>query len=211
MKIRSRKVKRQPMKHLEHSALKINSEEWTARAMPGVSGGVDAARGGMPTARIGYLTRLSMTSSWWAERKPVPEAFRVVYDAKRHRGGCDCPVCARGRSLGRKIPSHRRRLTVGFASGDPIFCGSPRRAPAHLHRAVRVRGHFRNDDAATKLPYPVLDAPTRDAHAPRVDRGRDPIRRDVRQPLPRTGFAQKIPDSPRRSAGTRKLSRQRRI
>lgn len=54
MKIRPRDVKRQRMKHHEHSAPKINSEERPAGSIPGISGGTASARSGMPTARMDH-------------------------------------------------------------------------------------------------------------------------------------------------------------
>ena len=54
-----------------------------------------------------------------------------------------------------------------------------------LRRAVRTRGHFPSDDAATKLLYLVLNHAVADWKRPaaRVGRGEDAIRRHVQRAL----------------------------
>ena len=51
-----------------------------------------------------------------------------------------------------------------------------------LRRAVRARGHFPNDDAATKLLYLVLNQTSNGWKSPAkgMVRGKNPIRRHVR-------------------------------
>lgn len=76
--------------------------------------------------------------------------------------------------MGREIPGHRPRLTAKLGSGLPFFAfpeavrriirttNAIEALNSKLRRAVRARGHFPNDDAATKLLYLVLNRAAQD-------------------------------------------------
>ena len=77
--------------------------------------------------------------------------------------------CLRGRPLGREISGHRTGLAaqLGTRLAFFVFPEAGRRIVyttnaieslnAKIRRAVRTRGHFPSDEAASKLLYLVLD------------------------------------------------------
>ena len=75
----------------------------------------------------------------------------------------------RGWTLGQKISGHQPKLAPGLGRGRPFYAfpGDVRRIlyttnaiealNSKLRRAVRARGHFPSDEAATKLLFLVLN------------------------------------------------------
>lgn len=89
---------------------------------------------------------------------------------RAERGGSrDGADRVRGRFLGPALSRHRPGLASCLGGGDPVLCVSRRGASDRLHyqrvkaldlklrRAVRARGHFPSDEAATKLFYLILN------------------------------------------------------
>jgi len=66
-------------------------------------------------------------------------------------------------ALAAAVPDRRRRVAPRLGPGDSVLCVSARDSPviyttnalesvhAQLRKIIRTRGHFPNDDAATKL------------------------------------------------------------
>lgn len=140
---------------------------------------------------IVHLIRHSMNFAGWKDRKEVAQALRSVYRAKDadaaataldafeeglwgtkypaiHCPAVVCPQTTRGGPAWRRnwhlvipffaFPEGVRRIIYTTNAIEALN--------SKLRRAVRARGHFPNDDAATKLPYPVLNRAAQDWKRP---------------------------------------------
>lgn len=129
---------------------------------------------------------------------------------ERRRGGGDGAGGFCRQSLGTKIPRHRAKLPSELGAGDPVSIPEAVRRTiyttnaiealnAKLRRAVRTRGHFPNEFAATKYLFlvPVSRlAPGRrrvENVAERAVRGKDSIRYYVRRTVGSSVMAQRAP------------------
>lgn len=129
---------------------------------------------------IVHLIRHSMNFAGWKDRKPVAQALRAVYRAKDADAAAlaldafeDGPWGAKYPAIG---PAWRRNWDLvipffAFPEGVRRIIYTTNAIEAlnsKLRRAVRARGHFPNDDAATKLLYLVLNRAAQDwERAPR--------------------------------------------
>jgi putative transposase len=125
-----------------------------------------------------HLIRHSMNFASWKDRKPVAQALRAVYrakDAEAAKAALDAfedgPWGLKYPAIG---PAWRRNWDLiipffAFPEGVRriIYTTNAIEAlNAKLRRAVRARGHFPNDDAATKLLYLVLNRTAQDWKRP---------------------------------------------
>ena len=118
---------------------------------------------------IVHLLRHSLDFVSWKDRKPVAAALKDIYRAVDAAAGEAALDRLRGGLLGPEIPGHRPELAARLGRGHPVLCLPRRRRRilyttnaiealnSKLRRAVRARGHFPSDEAATKLLFLVLN------------------------------------------------------
>lgn len=127
-----------------------------------------------------HLIRHSLDFVSWKDRKPVVPALREIYRAANAEAGFKALEAFETGVWGQKYPaisqSWRRnwdRVTPFFAFSAAVrriiyTTNSIEALNAKLRRAVKIRGHFPNDDAALKLIFLVLrDATAEWKMAPR--------------------------------------------
>ena len=127
---------------------------------------------------IVHLIRHSMNFASWKDRKEVAQALKAVYRAKDADAAAvaldafeDGPWGTKYPAIG---PAWRRNwhLVIPFFAFPEgvrriIYTTNAIEAlNSKLRRAVRARGHFPNDDAATKLLYLVLNRAAQDWKRP---------------------------------------------
>ena len=117
---------------------------------------------------IVHLIRHSLDYAHWKERKPLAAALRSIYTAPSAEGaGTALDAFARG-PWGAKFPMVVASWRRAWAQVIPFFAFPPdiRRVVyttnalesvnAQLRKIIKTRGHFPNDDAATKLLWLAL-------------------------------------------------------
>jgi putative transposase len=117
---------------------------------------------------IVHLIRHSLDYANWKERKPLAAALRSIYTAPSAEGaGTALDAFARG-LWGAKFPTVVASWRRAWAQVIPFFAFPPdiRRVlyttnalesvNAQLRKIIKTRGHFPNDDAATKLLWLAL-------------------------------------------------------
>ena len=117
---------------------------------------------------IVHLIRNSMDFASWKDRKAIAAELKTIYRATDADDACRSLEAFDAGAWGRKYPaigqSWRRRweqvipfFAFPLAVRRIIYTTNAIEAlNAKLRRAVRTRGHFPNDEAATKLLYLVL-------------------------------------------------------
>jgi putative transposase len=127
---------------------------------------------------IVHLIRHSLAFVSWKDRKPVVPALRAIYRAKNADAGMKALAEFEAGFWGQRYPAIAQSWRRNWDHVVPFFAypESVRRIiyttnaiealHAKLRRAVRVRGHFPNDDAATKLLYLVLNNAAEDWKRP---------------------------------------------
>ena len=147
---------------------------------------------------IVHLIRNSLNFASWKDRKPIVAELRKIYRAADAEAGRRAPWrpsrTAHGAENMRQLPKS------GGGNGSrsvPFFAFAPavrkiiyttnaiEALNAKLRRAVRARGHFPSDEAATKLIFLVLRQIVREWRMPasRMGRGQDTVRHHVRLTL----------------------------
>ena len=118
---------------------------------------------------IVHLIRHSLDFASWKDRKPVAQALKTVYRATDANAGQVAMDAFADGPWGTKYPaiaqSWRRNLNLVipfFAFPEAVrriiyTTNAIEALNSKLRRAVRARGHFPNDDAATKLLYLSLN------------------------------------------------------
>jgi putative transposase len=114
---------------------------------------------------IVHLIRNSLEFVSWKDRKPVVPALREIYRAKDAEAGLKALDDLEAGHWGTKYPaiaqSWRRnwdRVIPFFAFPEAVrrmiyTTNAIEALNSKLRRAVKIRGHFPNDDAAMKLIY----------------------------------------------------------
>ena len=168
---------------------------------------------------IVHLIRHSLDFVSCKDRKPVPAASRRSTERSTQKLAKAALDAFEASFWGQQISGHRPELAAQLEPRRAVL-RLPRRVRrilyttnaiealnAKLRRAVRVRGHFPNDDAAMKLLYLVLNRGEKEWKMPPREwfDGQDPIRRRLRRAL-HTGHGgligstrrphTEIPDSP---------------
>ena len=105
----------------------------------------------------------------WKDRKHVAKALRDVYRAKDADAGLAALDAFEAGAWGEKYPAIAQSWRRNWEHVSPFFV-FPEAVPrivyttnaieslnAKIRRAVRTRGHFPSDEAASKLLYLVLD------------------------------------------------------
>jgi putative transposase len=118
---------------------------------------------------IVHLLRHSLDFVSWKDRKPVAAALKEIYRAVDADAGETALAAFEQGCWGKKYPAIGQSWRRAWAEVVPFYAfpGEVRRIlyttnaiealNAKLRRAVRVRGHFPSDDAATKLLFLVLN------------------------------------------------------
>lgn len=140
-----------------------------------------ARQGGLPDAIVAvfpeatvqtcivHLLRHSLDFVSYKDRKPVAAALREIYKALDAAAGTAALDGFEAGAWGRKYPAIAQSWRRAWPEVIPFFgfaddvrrivytTNSIEALNAKLRRAVRARGHFPNDDAATKLLFLVLN------------------------------------------------------
>jgi putative transposase len=118
---------------------------------------------------IVHLLRNSMDFVSWKDRKPLASALKGIYRAVDAKAAEEALTAFEASEWGRRYPaigqSWRRvwgEVIPFFAFPDEVrrivyTTNAIEALNAQLRRAVRTRGHFPSDDAATKLLYLILN------------------------------------------------------
>jgi putative transposase len=117
---------------------------------------------------IVHLIRHSLEFVSWADRKPVVPQLRAIYRAKDADAGRAALEAFAAGPWGRKYPAIAPAWRRNWDKVIPFFAfpeavrrivyttNAIEALNAKLRRAVKIRGHFPTDEAATKLIYLVL-------------------------------------------------------
>jgi putative transposase len=117
---------------------------------------------------IVHLIRNSLDFASWKDRKPVVAELRKIYRAARRRGRPQGPGGLPEQPMGRKYAAIGQTWRRQWEQVVPFFAfaaavrkiiytmNAIEALNAKLGRAVRARGHFPSDEAATKLIFLVL-------------------------------------------------------
>jgi putative transposase len=115
-----------------------------------------------------HLIRHSLDFVSWKDRKPVVPALREIYRATNAEAGLKALEAFETGVWGQKYPAISQSWRRNWDKVIPFFAfseavrriiyttNSIEALNAKLRRAVKIRGHFPNDDAALKLIFLVL-------------------------------------------------------
>lgn len=118
---------------------------------------------------IVHLLRNSMDFVSWKDRKALAGALKSIYRAVDAKAGEEALTAFEASEWGQRYPAIGQSWRRAWNEVIPFFAfpGEVRRIVyttnaiealnSQLRRAVRARGHFPNDDAASKLLYLVLN------------------------------------------------------
>jgi putative transposase len=146
---------------------------------------------------IVHLLRHSLDFVSWKDRKPVAAALKGIYRAVDAEAAEAALGAFEESFWGQKYPAIGQSWRRAWAEVIPFYAfpGDVRRIlyttnaiealNAKLRRAVRARGHFPSDEAATKLLFLVLNRSEKEwiNAAARVGHGQVAVRRPVRRAL----------------------------
>jgi putative transposase len=118
---------------------------------------------------IVHLLRNSMDFVSWKDRKPLVTALNGIYRAVDAKAAEEALTAFEESEWGRRYPAIGQSWRRAWSEVIPFFAfpdevrrivyttNAIEALNAQLRRAVRARGHFPNDDAATKLLYLILN------------------------------------------------------
>ena len=148
-------------------------EDVLLAVVDGLKGFPDAITAVFPEAMVQtcivHLLRHSLDFVSYKDRKPVAAALKEIYKALDADAGRAALDAFEAGDWGRRYPAIGQSWRRAWAEVIPFYAfpGDVRRIlyttnaiealNAKLRRAVRARGHFPNDDAATKLLFLVLN------------------------------------------------------
>lgn len=127
---------------------------------------------------IVHLIRHSMEFASWKDRKTVAQALRTIYRAADAKAGQDALEAFAQGPWGARYPAIAQSWRRNWDLVVPFFAfpegvrriiyttNAIEALNSKLRRAVRARGHFPSDEAATKLLYLVLDHAAEDWKRP---------------------------------------------
>jgi putative transposase len=157
------------MNELRHRGV----EDVLLAVVDGLKGFPEAITAVFPDAMVQtcivHLLRHSLDFVSWKDRKPVAAALKEIYRALDAKAGAAALDAFEAGEWGRRYPAIAQSWRRAWAEVIPFygFADDVRRIiyttnaiealNAKLRRAVRARGHFPNDDAATKLLFLVLN------------------------------------------------------
>src|SRR5262249_21518687 len=115
-----------------------------------------------------HLMRQSLDLANWKERKPLAAALRPIYTAATADEAAEALTTFEASSWGQRFPTIGKAWRRVWTSVIPFFAFPPavRRViyttnalesvHARIRKVIKTRGHFPNDDAATKLIWLAL-------------------------------------------------------
>lgn len=118
---------------------------------------------------IVHLLRNSMDFVSWKDRKPLASALKGIYRAVDAKAAEEALTAFEDSVWGRRYPAIGQSWRRAWSEVIPFFAfpdevrrivyttNAIEALNAQLRRAVRARGHFPSDDAATKLLYLILN------------------------------------------------------
>jgi transposase-like protein len=118
---------------------------------------------------IVHLLRNSMDFVSWKDRKPLASALKGIYRAVDAKAAEEALTAFEDSEWGRRYPAIGQSWRRAWSEVIPFFAfpdevrrivyttNAIEALNAQLRRAVRARGHFPSDDAATKLLYLILN------------------------------------------------------
>ncbi|MFM8802222.1 MAG: IS256 family transposase [Tagaea sp.] len=127
---------------------------------------------------IVHLIRHSMEFASWKDRKTVAQALRAIYRATDAKAGQDALAAFANGPWGVRYPAIAQSWRRNWDLVVPFFAfpegvrriiyttNAIEALNSKLRRAVRARGHFPSDEAATKLLYLVLNHAAEDWKRP---------------------------------------------
>jgi putative transposase len=127
---------------------------------------------------IVHLIRHSMEFASWKDRKTVAQALRAIYRAADAKAGKDALEAFAQGPWGARYPAIAQSWRRNWDLVVPFFAfpegvrriiyttNAIEALNSKLRRAVRARGHFPSDEAATKLLYLVLNHAAEDWKRP---------------------------------------------
>jgi len=127
---------------------------------------------------IVHLIRHSMEFASWKDRKAVAQALRTIYRAADAKAGQDALEAFAQGPWGARYPAIAQSWRRNWDLVVPFFAfpegvrriiyttNAIEALNSKLRRAVRARGHFPSDEAATKLLYLVLNHAAEDWKRP---------------------------------------------
>ena len=105
----------------------------------------------------------------WKDRKPLAAALKAIYRAVDATAAEEALTAFEAGEWGRRYPAISQSWRRAWSEVVPFFAfpedvrriiyttNAIEALNAQLRRAVRAKGHFPNDDAATKLIYLILN------------------------------------------------------
>jgi transposase-like protein len=115
-----------------------------------------------------HLMRQSLDLASWKDRKALAAALRPVYTAPSADAALDALATFEGSAWGQRFPTIGKMWRRAWPAVIPFFAFPPevRRVVyttnalesvhARIRKVIKTRGHFPNDDAATKLIWLAL-------------------------------------------------------
>jgi transposase-like protein len=148
-------------------------EDIMLAVVDGLKGFPDAITAVFPEAVVQtcivHLLRNSMDFVSWKDRKPLASALKGIYRAVDAKAAEEALTAFEGSEWGRRYPAIGQSWRRAWSEVIPFFAfpdevrrivyttNAIEALNAQLRRAVRARGHFPSDDAATKLLYLILN------------------------------------------------------
>jgi putative transposase len=148
-------------------------EDIMLAVVDGLKGFPDAITAVFPEAVVQtcivHLLRNSMDFVSWKDRKPLATALKGIYRAVDAKAAEEALTAFEDSEWGRRYPAIGQSWRRAWSEVIPFFAfpdevrrivyttNAIEALNAQLRRAVRARGHFPNDDAATKLLYLILN------------------------------------------------------
>ena len=148
-------------------------EDIMLAVVDGLKGFPDAITAVFPEAIVQtcivHLLRNSMDFVSWKHRKPLAAALKGIYRAVDAKAAEEALTAFEASEWGRRYPAIGQSWRRAWAEVIPFFAfpdevrrivyttNAIEALNAQLRRAVRARGHFPSDEAATKLLYLILN------------------------------------------------------
>jgi putative transposase len=139
----------------------------------GLKGFPDAITAVFPEAVVQtcivHLLRNSMDFVSWKDRKPLVQALKSIYRAVDAHAAQEALTAFEDGQWGQRYPAISQSWRRAWSEVIPFFAfpsqvrkllyttNAIEALNSKLRRAVRARGHFPNDDAATKLLFLILN------------------------------------------------------
>lgn len=157
-------------------------EDIMLAVVDGLKGFPDAINAVFPDAVVQtcivHLLRNSMDFVSWKDRKPLASALKSIYRAVDAKAAQEALTAFEASHWGQRYPAIGQSWRRTWGEVIPFFAfpedvrrivyttNTIEALNAQLRRAVRARGHFPTDDAATKLLYLVLNRAEKDWKMP---------------------------------------------